>query len=384
MTTTTVATSAVSKDEPPQRGRALAIVLGFTAVIAVAALAFAAPAVNSGPDDLPLAVSGPAPLVDAFSTTLDAQSPGTFEVSTYVSTGEAADAIRDREVVGGVAFGLSEVTIQTAAGAGPAYPPLLKSLGARIESSGQAVTYTELAPTTQDDPRSAGIAALGLPLVFGGMGSAAALLLGYRGSVRSRVGAALTLAVLGGLVATAILQLGFGAFDGSYWLTAVAVSVGIASIACTVLGLGTLLGYPGVLLAALLMLFVSNPLSGLANGPEWLPAPWGEVGQLLPVGAAGSAVRSAAYFDGAGATTAWLVLASWSLVGLLLAGIGASRPPRRDAPPARRPVARQPEQEGGSLAFTRRADRSRTRGPRGRAVRRPEGVVVGWRHHRYS
>ena len=331
MATSTVTTSVASEDETSQRARIPTIVLGFTALIAVAVLAFAAPAVNSGPEDLPLAVSGAGHLVEEFSESLDAQSPGTFEVATFVSPSEAADAIRNGDAIGGIAFGPSEVTIQTAAGAGAAYPPLLKELGARIESSGQTVTYAELAPTTQDDPRSAGVAALGLPLIFGGMGSAAALLLGFRGPVRSRVGAALTLAALGGLVATAILQFGFGTFEGPYWLTVLAVSVGIAAIGCTALGLGTLLGYPGILLAALLMLFVANPLAGLASGAEWLPRPWSEVGQLLPVGAAGSAVRSAAYFDGAGATTAWLVLAGWLILGLLFAGLGARRSHPRDA-----------------------------------------------------
>jgi hypothetical protein len=103
------------------------------------------------------------------------------------------------------------------------------------------------------------------------------------------------------------------------------VSACIAAISCTVLGLGTLLGHPGVLVAALLMLSVANRLSGLANGPDWPPRPWGDVGQLLPVGATGSAVRSAVYFDGEGATAVWLVLAGWVAAGLLLAGVGAAR-----------------------------------------------------------
>ena len=48
------------------------------------------------------------------------------------------------------------------------------------------------------------------------------------------------------------------------------------------------------------MLFISNPISGLATGPQWLPHPWGTIGQFLPVGAAGTALRSVAYFDGRG------------------------------------------------------------------------------------
>ena len=43
------------------------------------------------------------------------------------------------------------------------------------------------------------------------------------------------------------------------------------------------------------------------------------------VGAAGSAIRSAAYFDGGGSAGAWLVLAAWALCGIVLAWLGAAR-----------------------------------------------------------
>lgn len=53
---------------------------------------------------------------------------------------------------------------------------------------------------------------------------------------------ATAIALLAGFVATAILQLGFGALDGDYWLTSLSISVGVLAISATVLGLGTLLG----------------------------------------------------------------------------------------------------------------------------------------------
>lgn len=69
---------------------------------------------------------------------------------------------------------------------------------------------------------------------------------------------------------------------------------------------------------AVTLMFLSNPLSGLATGPQWLPGFWGDLGQFLPIGAAGTAIRSAAYFGGAGATQAWIVLACWALAGLAI------------------------------------------------------------------
>ena len=72
-----------------------------------------------------------------------------------------------------------------------------------------------------------------------------------------------------------------------------------------------------------LFLFISNPLSGIATGPQWLPAPWGEIGQLMPIGAAGTAMRSAVFFNGAGAGRAVIVLTCWALAGLVMSALGA-------------------------------------------------------------
>ena len=108
------------------------------------------------------------------------------------------------------------------------------------------------------------------------------------------------------------------------------VSAGIASISLVVLGLGMLIGPPGIGLGAVLMLFISNPISGLVAGWWFLPQPWGLIGQYLPLGASATALRSAAYFDGAGSGRAWVVMACWMLVGIALAYIGSRRARRSE------------------------------------------------------
>jgi len=73
------------------------------------------------------------------------------------------------------------------------------------------------------------------------------------------------------------------------------------------------------------MFLVGNALSGIAAAPELLPQPWGAVGQWLPIGAGGTLLRSAAYFDGHGGLFAGAVLTTYAIVGLLLVLIGRSR-----------------------------------------------------------
>lgn len=89
-----------------------------------------------------------------------------------------------------------------------------------------------------------------------------------------------------------------------------------------------MLGPAGSALGAALFLMVANPLAGAANGAAWLPSPWGDVGQSLPVGAAISIARSGAYFDGRATGTPWLVLGLWSLAGLALVVAGHHRSTR--------------------------------------------------------
>ncbi len=300
------------------------LVIGLLAVVCLMLLAFATPSLQSGAKDLPLAVSGPVAATQQLTATIEAKSPGTFSVTTYTTAEDGAAAITHRDAIGGIAVGADGVTIQTAAGAGSPYTQLLKGVGTQLLQGGQKVTFQELAPTTADDPSGLAIGVLGLPLVFGGLAASAALVVAYKGAARNRFVAAFALAILAGLATTAILQFGFGAFDGNYWLTSAAVATGILAISFPALGLEQRLGYAGLGIMGVLLIFLSNPLSGLATGPQWLPG-WAAFGQLLPIGAAGSAIRSAVYFDGAGATLGWVVLACWALAGLAVGLIPSRR-----------------------------------------------------------
>ena len=125
--TTTTPTSATTTDRGVRR--LISLVVGITAVIALMLLAFAAPAINSGANDLPLAVSGPGPAVTQVTGALSSNRPGAFDVTTYPTAADAARAIGDRDAIGGIAVAPTGITIQTAAGAGAPYAPLLRGIG---------------------------------------------------------------------------------------------------------------------------------------------------------------------------------------------------------------------------------------------------------------
>lgn len=295
------------------------ILIGVPAVLIVMLLAFLVPALNSGPSELPLGVSGPVAVVEHITDALDTQTPDAFDVTSYDTAEDARNAVLHRDEIGAISVDEQGITIVTASGAGAPYAPLLEKIGAGLESQGQRVTYDDVAPMTEEDPTGAAIAALGLPLVFGGNISAMLLIFGLKKYPRTRIIGGLLLSVTGGFATAACLQYGFHVIDGNFLLTALALSLGIAAICMLLQGMHNLAGMAGIGIAAVLLLFLANPLAGLATGAAWLPAPWGAIGQFLPIGAAGTAIRSAAFFDGAGSSTAFIILGCWTAAGFLVA-----------------------------------------------------------------
>lgn len=354
--------------------------LAIPVVIILMLLAFLAPSISSGAEDLPLSVSGPEAAVTQLETALDTAAPGAFDITTASDADAVTSAVENREAIGGIAVTTTDsgasIEVVTASGAGSPYATLLKNLATGLETQSDAqalaaakaqgadaatlaelqtqlaststVTVTDVAPLTADDPSGVGLSVIGLPLVFGGMASGALLALVLKVRPSTRALGAVTIAVLGSLLATLVLQTWFGSIAGSFLLTWAGLAMGIAAISLTLLGLHACLGPAGFGLGAILMLFIANPLAGLATGPQWLPAGWGTLGQLMPVGAAGTWLRSAAYFDGAGMGWSPWVLACWIVLGLCLLVLGGFLRNRRAAaaaPAADRAAAPTPTAE---------------------------------------
>ena len=319
-------------EQTPERasnGRIIGVVLALTAVITLMLLSFLAPVMNSGPKDLPFAVAGPEAAVKPMLEGLGQKQPGAFDVTTYESPDAAKQAIQNREAIGGMAVEKDGLHVFTAAGAGTPYKQMLTQMAQGMEKSGQHVTIEELAPTTADDPNASGISVLAMPLAFGGMASAAMLTFGLKGRRWGKIVGSLAFSTVAGFVAAAIMQFGFGNIDGNYFELAAVLGLGIAGTSMFVLGLESLLGAPGLGVGALVTIFISNPLSGIGTGWQWLPSPWGHIGQFLPIGAAGNAVRSVAYFNGAGITHSVIVLLAWMLVGCLFVALSSARSRKR-------------------------------------------------------
>lgn len=312
--------------EAPAAVRAAAIVVALTTLIAIVAIAFALPASRSAPHDVPIGVAGPPALTTQITDQVGRAVPGAFAVTVYSEAAGLREAILNRDAYGGIVVDQQGPTLLIATGASPAVATMLGQLGSGMaQATGMPLRTEDLAPPTADDPRGAGLAATALPITLAAILPAIALVLALRREVWTRLAAAVVFAPVAGISVAAILTYVLGSVDTNLWGVAASLTLGIAAALLPILGLGSMFGRIGLAVGAVLALLVGNPLSGITGAPELLPAGWGALGQLLPQGATATLLRSTAYFSGAGAASAVVVLACWAVVGAVLVIIAAAR-----------------------------------------------------------
>jgi hypothetical protein len=312
--------------EPPAAIRATAMVVVLAVTLAILAIAFALPAARSKPHDVPIGAAGPQVASGQVAAMLEQHAPGAFAITYYPGEASLREAIRNRDVYGGMSFGPDGHTLLIATGGSPMVAQMLTQIGNGIaQQTGMQLHTEDLAPPTADDPRGAGLAATALPITLAGLLPAVALVLLLKREVWTRFTAVVVFAGVAGWTIAALLRYVFGSIDQNLWGVAGGLTLGVLAAGLAMLGLGSLFGRVGLVVGALLALLLGNPLSGLNSAPEMLPSGWGTLGQWLPQGANATLLRSTAFFDGAGATTAIVVLSCWALAGVTLIAIAAVR-----------------------------------------------------------
>jgi hypothetical protein len=296
---------------------------GLTAIAVLMVVAFALPAVNSTPKGLPIGVSGSTEFQAEVKSVLSAADVKPFTITGYSNESKLRSAIKDRTVYGGLNLDpTSGVSMLISSASSPIAASTLTSLANSLASGGQ-IPVTDVVKLPESDARGEGLAATNVPLVMAAILPALLLIPIYRRRTAARLGVTAGAAVVVGLGLSAVLDYALGSTDGSnFLLVSVGLMAGVLATSVLLLGLFAVAGRIGVGVGAVLLVFFAAPLSGLSTAPEWLPQPWGDVGQLLPAGANASLLRSTAYFDGRGGAGPALVLLVWALIGLLLIGLG--------------------------------------------------------------
>jgi hypothetical protein len=277
------------------------LIAGLLALQLLLVALFVLPGHDPKPRGVPTGVVGTAAL------------PPVFETHRYATTEEAIDAIEAREVYGAVAGR----TVLVASAASPTVAQLLGE-------AAPGATVRDVVPIAKADPRGATINLAILPLIV--VTIPLALLLARL--PRARLLAAVAgFAAASGLLAMAFVSIAMDALPGSYLALSAVAALAVLAVALPVAGLVRLLGPPGAGLGALLFVAVGNPGSGNATAPELLPGFWRVAGPLLPPGAGGQVLRTAAYFDASALVQPLLVLTAWAAAGAALIVLARRRSP---------------------------------------------------------
>ena len=287
-------------------------------LVSVVVLAFSWPSVTSEAHDLPIAIAGDAAAVGQVESGLDAKAPDTFVITEVDDRRAAVDLIETRQVYGAIIVG-AKPEVLTASAASPVVSQALTALAAQLQAS-----VTDVVPLAKADPRGAGLASAVFPLVIGGMIGGVAITFAIVGAWRRLVALAVY-AIAAGLAIAGILEGWFGVLQGGFLVDAGVITLALLAIGAPIVGLAALVGRPGIAIGPVLFLLIGNPIASVAAPLEFLPQPWGDVGQWFPPGAGATLLRDVSYFPKADLAFPTLVLSVWAAVGILLGLIGHFR-----------------------------------------------------------
>jgi hypothetical protein len=291
----------------------LVLVFAFTTLYVAA---FHAPR----PRSVDVAVVGGAPQVASLQGALDAHGRGAFDVRPYGSEEAAREALLDTNVRGVVVPGPGRERVLVA-GAGGVAPADAVAAAVRGVAAGAQVQDVRPLPASDRRGLSPLFAVVGtmIPsLVFGVLLS----VFGRALPARVRWPAVVAFAVVAGLVAAFDIDVLVGALNGHFVRLAAVVALLALAASAAAHGLGHLGGPAGIVTAVLLLLLLGVSSAGGAVTYQFEPGFFGAVSQLLPPGAALTAVRNVQYFDGAATLAPLLTLAAWAVGGLALGMLG--------------------------------------------------------------
>jgi hypothetical protein len=295
----------------------LLLVFAFTALYVTA---FHAPR----PSGYELGVIGTPAQANRIEAELNRSGPGDFAVRPFGAEPEARAALLDTEVHAVVIPGAARdrALVAQALGAAPT-ETVIEALQLVDAQAGTPVAVQDLRPLPANDGR-------GLSPLFTVVGTLIpSLMLGALLSVfgrglpaRVRWAGVVGYSLLAGIVVAFNVDVLVGALQGHFIGIAVVTALLALAAAATAHGLGHLGGQRGIVVAVLVLLLVGLSSSGGAVGYQFEPGFYAAVSQLLPPGAAVTAIRNVQYFDWAATAAPLLVLGAWACGGIVLGLLG--------------------------------------------------------------
>lgn len=286
----------------------------------VAAFAFVGSNVEANhapkPHHVPVGIIGTAATYAAAESAFAQGAPGAYQFRIYSSLGTARKGILNREVYGAYRPGPPPLLL-VASAASPSVARLLQqTFSAASNAQGRTLAVSDLVPLPSSDSGGAtGFSMVLSLMVIGIMGSTVIYLLSRQCPPALWLAAIFALGIGAGLLSSLLTNFIIGAFHGQFMAVWGVAALFVLSLALPIAAFQMLLGTAGSLIGFVAFIIIGNPASGGSSAPELLPGFWSALSQVLPPGAATTALRDIVYFHGHGATRELLVMAAYAILG---------------------------------------------------------------------
>ncbi|MBM9459462.1 DUF3533 domain-containing protein [Nocardioides sp. zg-536] len=329
-----VGSSAREKYPPPppetpaeRKGRLIALFVMPFLIVTMMYATYVATMHEPTLQDLPVAVVGTGAAAEQFAEQLEDGADGALDVRVVADDATAKELIADQEVTGAIllpadgAPGGEATVYRASAGGASAAGTVQNLLGPAALAAGWTVADVDLAPLPDGDSSGTMVLFAAMGLMLAGYVPLSTILMAAPNLLRVRKFLPLALG-WGALTSSLVwLILGpvVGAVDGHYPLF-----LGLGTLAVTAVGVAQMLftkvlGPFAVLLGMLLWVIFGMPSSNLAMPVHSMPGFFGWLHDVLPLPAAGEALRAVIYFEAGAAWRHVGVLAAWLVGATLLA-----------------------------------------------------------------
>ncbi|WP_426977739.1 hypothetical protein ACQCSU_00945 [Pseudarthrobacter sp. O4] len=313
--------------------RVVLIAIAAASIVGVVLLAFTWAGITSSAKNIPLAVTGPDAQVQALEKALEDKAAGTFTITTVATRDAATALIRSRDAYGAVVLGQAPEVL-TASANGTVVSQVLTGVAQQLQlqinqaapaaAVAPKVAVTDVVPLAASDAKGTGLALAGFPMAFGGMIGGILVSLVVVGN-RRRLGALALYSILAGGIIVLVMQGLYGVLQGNVALNGLGAALALLGTSSLIVGLNALIGTAGIPVGAVTTMLIANPISAATTPMQFLPDPWGTIGQWFVPGASTTLLRDLSYFPDANALFPWLVLAGWTSAGVVFAMIGHFR-----------------------------------------------------------
>src|SRR5580704_10447426 len=271
------------------------------------------------PHGVRVAVAAPAGFAAGLAAVLARAAPGGFTVVAAPSAAAVAGRVLSQSAAGGLAAAAAgPVTIVTAGAAGPAQQQAVKAaLLAAAAALHRPARNLDVAPLPAGDRAGLSVFVFELGLLIPSvLASIGLFLLGRRLRVWWRFTAAAAFALLAACGSVLVLDAVLGALTGAAGALIAVGLAGALTFVVFVTACQAVTGLPGTGLAALVLVFAGNAVSGGTVPFAFLPGGFRQVAPWLPNGAIVSAARDVVYLPGSDLSHPLLVLGIWLAASL--------------------------------------------------------------------